>query len=156
MFVHGYYPSELLKSTIISLPKDKTASLSSSSNYRGISLFNSICKLYDYAIIDICGDSLDTCDMQYGFKKKHSTTLCTVVLKELVQHYREGNSDVYCCLLDASKAFDRIHYGELFTLLLSTKMPVKIIRLIIDSYVRQSTKISWDNVYTNYFQLLME
>ena len=154
MLVHGYYPSELLKSTIISLPKDKTGSLSSSSNYRGISLFNSICKLYDYVIIDIWGDSLDTCDMQYGFKKKHSTTLCTVVLKELVQHYREGNSDVYCCLLDASKAFDRIHYGELFTLLLSTKMPVKILRLIIDSYVRQSTRISWDNVYTNYFQLL--
>ena len=110
--------------------------------------------MHYYAIIDICGDSLDTCDMQYGFKKKHSTALCTVVLKELVQHYREGNSDVYCCLLDASKAFDRIHYGELFTLLLSTKMPVKMIRLIIDSYVRQSTRISWDNVYTNYFQLL--
>ena len=122
MLVHGYYPSELLKSTNISLPKDKTVSLSSSSNYRGIFLFNSICKLYDYAIIDICGDSLDTCDMQYGLIKKHSTTLCTVVLKELVQHYKGGNSDVYCCLLDALKAFDRIHYGKLFTLLLSTKM----------------------------------
>ena len=153
MLVHGYYPSEQLKSTILSLRKDKTASLSSSSNYRGISLFNSICKLHDYAIIDISCDSLDTCDMQYGFKKKHSTTLCTVVLKELVQHYREGNSDVYCCLLDASKSFYRIHYGELFTLLLSTKMPVKILRLII-SHVRQSTRISWDNVYTNYFQVL--
>ena len=34
------------------------------------------------------------------------------------------------------------------------KMPVKILRLMIDSYVRQSTRISWDNVYTNYFQLL--
>ena len=86
MLVHGYYPSELLKSTIISLPKDKTASISSSSNYRGISLFKRICKLYDYAIIDICGDFLDMCDMQYGFKKNHSTTFCTVVLKELVQH----------------------------------------------------------------------
>ena len=39
-------------------------------------------------------------------------------------------------------------------MLLSTKMPLKILRLIIDSYVRQSTRISWDNVYTNYFQLL--
>ena len=58
MLFHGYYPSELLKSTIISLPKDKTASLSSSNNYRDISLFNSICKMYDYVIIDICGDSL--------------------------------------------------------------------------------------------------
>ena len=124
------------------MPKDKTASLSSRCNYRGISLSNSICKLYDYAIIDICGDSLNTSDTQNGFKKKHSTTLCTVVLKELVQHYREGNSDVYCCLLDASKAFDRIHYGELFILLISTKMPLKILRLIIDSYARQSTRIS--------------
>ena len=43
---------------------------------------------------------------------------------------------------------------ELALLLMSTKMPVKILRLIIDSYVRQSTRISWDNVYTNYFQLL--
>ena len=61
---------------------------------------------------------------------------------------------MYCCLLYASKAFDRIHYDELFTLLLSTKMPVKILRLVLDSYVRQSARISRDNVYTNYFQLL--
>ena len=39
-------------------------------------------------------------------------------------------------------------------MLLSTKMLVKILRLIIDSYVRQSTRISWDKVYTNYLQLL--
>ena len=45
MLVHGYYPSELLKSIIISLPKDKTDSLSPSSNNGGISLFNSIYKL---------------------------------------------------------------------------------------------------------------
>ena len=74
--------------------------------------------------------------------------------KELVQHYRKGNSDVYCCLLDASKAFDRFHYGELFTLLLSTKMHVKILRLMLDSYVRPSARILRDNVATNYFQLL--
>ena len=63
---------------------------------------------------------------------------------------------MYCCLLDASKAFDKLHYGELFTLLLSTKMSVKIPRLIIDSYMLDmwSTRISRDNVYTNYFQFL--
>ena len=69
MLVHGYYPSELLKFTIISLPKDKTATLSSSSDYRGISFFNSICKLYDYAIIDICGDSLNTVTCNMGLRK---------------------------------------------------------------------------------------
>ena len=33
-------------------------------------------------------------------------------------------------------------------------MPVKVLRLIIDSYDRQSTRSSWGNVYTNYFQVI--
>ena len=60
-------------------------------------------------------------------REKHCTISCTVVLKELVQHYREGHSDVYCCLLDVSKAFDRSHYGELY------KNAVKILRLITNN-----------------------
>ena len=63
MLYHGYYPSDLLKSTIVSIPKEKSAPLSNSNNYRGISLFNCIIKLYDYVIIDLCGDRLVTSDM---------------------------------------------------------------------------------------------
>ena len=44
----------------------------------------------------------------------HSTTSCTTVLKEIIKYYLRGNSNVYCCLLDASKAFDKIHFGKLF------------------------------------------
>ena len=81
MITHGYYPKELVKSTIISIPKDKSASLSKSTNYRGISLFNSIIKLFDYIIIDLCEDTLSTSDMQFGYKPNHSTTSCTTLLK---------------------------------------------------------------------------
>ena len=94
MLAHGYYPTELLKSNIISIPKDRTASLSNSDNYRGISLFNSICKLYDYVIIELCKDSFSTSEMQFGFKEKHSTTMCTVILREVIQNYIEGHSNV--------------------------------------------------------------
>ena len=82
-------------------------------------LFNSIHKLFDYVLIDICGDSLSTSDMQYGSKNNHSTTMCTVILKEVIHHYINGNSNVYCCLLDASRAFDKINYGKLFSTLLA-------------------------------------
>ena len=44
------------------------------------SLFNSIDKLLDFVIIDICGDSLSTSDMQYGYKNNHSTTIPCVTL----------------------------------------------------------------------------
>ena len=141
----GHYPNELIKSAIVSFPRDKTASLSNSDNYRSISMFNSIHKLFDYVIIDICGDSLSTSDMQYGYKNNHSTTRCTVILKEVIHHYINGKSNVYCCLLDASKAFDKIDYGKLFSTLLQRNIHVYCIRFIFDSYVRQVSRVSCGN-----------
>ena len=73
MLTHGFNPEDLLLSTIISIPKDNRGSMNSSDNYRGISLSNSICKLYDYVFIDLNMDYLKTDDMQFGFKNNHST-----------------------------------------------------------------------------------
>ena len=56
-------------------------------------------------------------DMQFAHKSQHSTALCSVVYFETLQYYKQ----VYSCLLDASKAFDRIHYGKLFNVLISRK-----------------------------------
>ena len=50
----------------------------------------------------------------------------------IIKYYLDGNSNVYVCLLDASKAFDRIHHGKLFKILLSKNISPSIIRLIID------------------------
>ena len=119
MLTHGYYPKKLVKSTIISIPKDKSIRLSKSTNYRGISLFNSIKKLFDYVIIDLCDDTLLTSEVQFDFKPKHSTTLCTTVLKEIINYYVRRNSNIYCCFLEASKAFDKIHFGKPFKTLIS-------------------------------------
>ena len=45
------------------IPKDNRGSMNSSDNYRGISLSNSICKLYDYVFIDLSMDYLKTDDI---------------------------------------------------------------------------------------------
>ena len=107
MLVHGYTLDALLKSTIISILKDSAASLPRSDNYRGISLFNSICKLFDHVILLLFGGQLEASDMQFGFKRGHSTVMCSLIFKEIVDHYLHHGSNVYSCLLDASKAFDR-------------------------------------------------
>ena len=65
MLVHGYNPSALLLLTMISIPKDIMGSLSKSDNYRGISLVNSICKLFDYVIINLYDKQLKTSDIQF-------------------------------------------------------------------------------------------
>ena len=43
--------------------------------------------------------------------------------KELIDNYNRNGSNVYSCLLDASKAFDKIHYGKLFNVLLEKGVP---------------------------------
>ena len=67
MLIHGYTPSVLFKSTILSIQKDYKTSESSSDNFRGISLFNCICKLYDHVILHLFRKELTASEMQFGF-----------------------------------------------------------------------------------------
>ena len=120
MIRHGYNPRELLLSSIISILKDMKSSSRDSNNYRGISLFNAICKVYDHVIIFLCYNKFITSDMQFGFKANHSTVMCSLVFHEIINHYLTTCSNVYSCLLDASKVFDKVHYGKLFRILLDT------------------------------------
>ena len=55
-------------------------------------------------------------------------------------YFVERKSNVYACLLDASKAFGKVHFGKLFTLLLNRHMPAVYLRLLLDSYSRQQMK----------------
>ena len=66
-------------------------------------------------ILDQFGQYLYTSDLQFGLKAGHSTMLCSAVCMETVDYYLRRNTDVYSCLLDASKAFDRVHYGKLLS-----------------------------------------
>ena len=153
MFYHGHTPADLLKSTIVSIPKDNKKSLSSSDNYRGISLFNSLSKLFDHIILLKYNKQLQSSDMQFGYKENHSTTLCTLIYKKVIDHYINNDSTVYSCFLDASKAFDRVHYGKLFIILLSKNIPNIVVRLYFDSYMRQKACVSWNNIKTSYFSM---
>ena len=49
--------------------------------------------------------------------------------------YVNNGSNVYSCLLDVSRALDRIHYGFFFTILLSKQLPAFLIRYLLDSYM---------------------
>ena len=68
-----------------------------SDNYRGISLFYAICKLFDNVILVLYGDELQSSDMQFRYKQGHSTTLCTLIYEEVVHHYLNSGSNVYRC-----------------------------------------------------------
>ncbi len=116
MVSHGYVPMDLKMSTLVPIPKNRKKSLNVTTNYRAIAL-SSVCgKILDHILLRKYNDKLATSDLQFGFKKKHSTTQRTFVLNEIVQYYANEGSQVKAVLLDASKAFDRVNYVKLFHL----------------------------------------
>ena len=91
-----------------------------------IALCNSICKLFAIILMKKCSDVLCTSDQQFAFKANHSTTLCTGILMETATHFVNNNSCVFSCFLDASKAFDNVHYRQLFNLILKPGVPIAL------------------------------
>ena len=77
----------------------------------------------------------------------------TSLIKNIISYYRANNSKVYGCMLDASKAYDRIHFGKLFDILLQKQVPGVFIRLLLDSYQRQSIRTEWHGHFSESFRV---
>jgi hypothetical protein len=152
MLIHGHAPSQLTISTIIPIPKSND-SKNESINYRAISLSSIICKVIDLVIIHRFGDLLITSPNQFGFKPKGSTAVCTMLVKETISYYRVRTNDVYCVFLDASKAFDKVHYAKLFSCLFERNIPIVFVRFLFAMYTNHSACVCWNAVYSRTFPI---
>jgi exonuclease III len=123
MAVHGVVANTFLASTIIPIPKSRHANPTKSENYRGIALSSLYGKILDSIILERYKEKLMSCELQFGFKAKSSTNMCSMVLKETIAYYTQHDSSVFCTFLDATKAFDRLHYCKLFRLLIKRDLP---------------------------------
>ena len=110
-----------------------------------------MCKLFDLLFISLNDNGLNTSNLQFAFKECHGTNMCTSVVKEIIAHYNVSGSPVYACFVDASKAFDKIYLGKLFTILIKRDISAIFIRLLLDSYLRQSINANLSNILSDSF-----
>jgi hypothetical protein len=153
LLIHGTVPKDFLASTIIPIPKRNNTNLADASNYRGITLGFIYCRIFDLIILDRYIDSFVTSDLQFGSKRRCSTSACTMVLKEVVSYYSSNHSNVRCVFLDATKAFDRVEYCKLFRLLLKSAIHRYVIRLLIDMYTGQQVRVLWNGIFSSNFRI---
>ena len=145
MLTHGVLPDEMLLGTITPIVKNRHKSVNESSNYRAITLSSILGKLFDIIILNQNRHIFKSLDQQFGFKPKHSTTACTFILRETAQYYNNRGSNLYCLLLDASQAFDRVHYIKLFKLLLKRGLCFVSARFLLSLYTRQKLRVKWEH-----------
>ncbi len=143
MLRHGSVPDGLRTSTLVPIPKSKRKSVNDSNNYRAIALISILGKLLDRVLLTKCSVVFQTCDLQYGFKKHHSTTQCTMVVNEVINYYLTHDSPVYCVLLDASRAFDRVNYIKLFDILLCRNVCPIVVKFLLNMYTSQMIRVRW-------------
>ena len=80
---------------------------------------------------------------QFGFKAGHSTSMCTDVVKKVINYYTDRGSHVFACFVDLTKAFDRVNYWKLFNQLVSDGVDVHLVKLLAYWYVKQEVSVRW-------------
>ena len=65
---------------------------------------------------------------------KHSTDMLMFTVKILMKYFCDQYTPVYTCLLDASKAFDRVSHWTLFAKLFNTQAPLLIVSVLLFWY----------------------
>ena len=59
-------------------------------------------------------DNLKVDELQFGFQQKTSTSMCTWLAVETIEHFTRNGSDVFVCVMDMTKSFDKVQHSKLF------------------------------------------
>lgn len=139
---HGYMPQQLRNCVLLPIPKgNKDQALSES--YRPIALASTLSKALEWCILLSYPQLFFTSGLQFGFKPKMSTSLCTGTVKCVISRYMHGGSSVFACFLDASKAFDLVNHEILFQRLIDRDLPNHLTRFLLSWYKNQSMSVKW-------------
>ena len=153
MIQHGIVVDDFLRGNITPIVKDLQGDMSSSANYRGITIGSLFSKLFEFAL-DLKITPFLECDhLQFGFKKRTSTSHALFTLRSTINHFTKRGSDTFVAFLDCTKAFDRIsHYG-LFNKLMERNVPLCLLLIIICWHVGMACRVRWDDTFSEYFSV---
>ena len=100
------------------------------------------------------GESLQSSDLQFGFKKDSSCTQPFLLLIESVKYFMNNGSRVHCVSLDASKTFDKVLHHGLYHKLLLKGVSGLFVKLLMYRYSHLQSAVLWNSVLDECFIVL--
>ena len=150
--LHGTVTSYLLACCFLPLLKGSKDPADTGS-YRAIAGSSLVLKLFEKVILLVWGHLLTSDSLQFGFKSQTSTTQCTWLVGEVVQHFLRQGSHPIVTLLDCKAAFDTCKFDILFTRVLETGVPAIVVRAMMYSYQHQHAWVRWDQARSEVFHI---
>ena len=136
--VHASVTPQILSYAFLPLFKGGLKDPSRFDSYRAIAGASQLLKLFEYVILLVWGEVLDSDSMQFGFKAGVSTTQCSWLVNEVTTYFMRRGTAVSACLLDCSKAFDKCRFDKLFSKLIEKGLPAIVVRVLIFMYEEQT------------------
>ena len=109
----GMLPIALMHVVVIPLLKCKSKDPADVNNYRPIAIATALSKVLEQVLLSRLAKYLWTADSQFGFKWGHGIKMAIFALKQTVDFYRNRDTTVYMCFLDAKKSFYRVTHWTL-------------------------------------------
>ena len=152
--IHGSVTPSLLACAFLPLLKSALKDPSDTGNYRAIAGSSLLLKLFDKVILLLWGHLLSSDTLQFGYKLGTSTTQCSWLVTEVVNHFLQRGTNPIITLLDCSKAFDTCKFDILFTKLINRKLPPIVIRALIVVYEDQYAWVKWGGTRSSIFPII--
>ena len=105
-------PESLKSGIILPLFKGKGVKANNKDNYRGITLFPTLCKIYEMILLNrfdnFAAHKGFFSEMQFDFQEGVGCTEASFTILETINHMLQRSSKVFSCFLDVRKAFDTV------------------------------------------------
>lgn len=146
-FKLSYFPDEWKHAKVIPIPKPGK-DLSSSDNYRPISLLNSLSKVLEKILVKRINDHLSTHDIlsddQFGFRNGHSTNHQLMRISKSIKKSLNKKESTGMLAYDVEKAFDSVWHKGLLYKMIKYKFPTYITKLVKSFLTKRSFHVSID------------
>ena len=155
IFYSGSYPTSWSEGLIT--PIHKKDSLEDTNNYRGITLINTLSKIYSHIlnnrILKWAYENRKIADCQFGFQKNKSTIDCIFVFHAIISKILNRGEKLYCCFIDYQKAFDLVNRGFLWHKLIRDGCSVTMIKALQAMYDSVKACVRYKNKRSQFFNI---
>jgi hypothetical protein len=140
----GQYPSQWCKGYVVPIFKNGDPLLPT--NYRGVTILNSMAKLFNSVLNNRLNTFIDQHQLvdekQIGFRKGSRTSDHLFVLKTLIDKYTEKDGKLYTCFVDFRKAFDSVNHIYLLYKLKQAGVSNMFYDIIKDMYINKGSNLT--------------